>query len=65
MTILTLNIPNKINFDINKPELEALLSEFICEYIETQEDLQLKQSLETDSEFVSLNRKLEAKLWNL
>lgn len=65
MTTLTLNIPNKNNLTINKPELEALLSEFICEYIETQEDLQLKQALESDSEFVSLNHKLEAKLWNL
>ena len=46
-------------------EFENILQQFIMEYIETREDLDLKKSLLNDNEFISLNRKLEMKLWNM
>jgi len=65
MSSITLKIPDNKFSKIKKQELETLLSEFIYEYIETQEDLELRQDLSKDKQFISLNRKLESKLWNL
>lgn len=65
MTTLHIDIPNTHHISINKEELQALLWEFIQEYIETQEDMELKKLLQNDSEFLSLNNSLEEKLWNL
>lgn len=60
MTTISLNINNS-GININKPELEQLLTDFIAEYIENKEDENLKYELSQDEEFATLNRKLEEK----
>jgi hypothetical protein len=39
-----------------------LLDQFVLDYIETKEDLELRNSLANDMEYKILNRKLEEKL---
>ncbi len=62
MSTITVNIPNKLEHYILPKELEATISEFILEYIETRQDLELKKELASDRNFGILNRKLEMKL---
>ena len=66
MTTITFDrIPkNKTRYLIWE-EFENVLNQFILEYIETKEDLELKNSLINDNDFISLNRKIEQKLWNI
>lgn len=45
-------------------DFEEMFNEFILEYIETKEDIQLREELQNDEKFSSLNRQLEEKLWN-
>lgn len=65
MSTITVNIPNKVEHYILPKELEATISELILEYIETKQDMELKQELTSDWNFAILNRKLEMKLWSL
>lgn len=46
-------------------EFEILLDQFVLDYIETKEDLELRNSLSNDMEYKILNRKLEEKLWSI
>ncbi|EKD30483.1 MAG: hypothetical protein ACD_78C00042G0005 [uncultured bacterium (gcode 4)] len=65
MSTITVNIPNKVEHYILPKELEATISELILEYIETKQDMELKQELTSDQNFAILNRNLDMKLWSL
>ncbi len=66
MTTITLdNIPDSKKSLLTWDEFELLLEQFILDYIETKEDLILREDLKNDDDFLSLNFKLEEELWKL
>ena len=62
---LTLNIPTKYKTKFDNEDLEKYLTDSFLDYIEAKEDLQLKQELDKDNKFKTLNKKLDKILWNL
>ena len=62
MSSITINIPQKLESYILPKKLEATISELVFEYIETKQDMELKNDLSCDSQFGILNRKIELKL---
>ena len=56
---LTLNIPTKYKTKFDNEDLEKYLTDSFLDYIEAKEDLQLKQELDKDNKFKTLNKKLD------
>jgi len=66
MTQITINIPEKYSSYISEDnDLQNVLTEFFLDYIESKEDIKLRENLSKSKKFNELNSKLNKKLWNL
>jgi len=66
MTTIELQIPDKYtSFLEDSSDLQSIMTELIYDFVEIKQDKQIKNNLNSNLSFHTLNSNLEEKLWNL